>query len=300
MTIAEIDAFLAVVHYGNMTAAAEKLFISQPALSRRIGALEQEVGYALLLRGKGIRSVSLTPKGRHFVLMAEKWRQLWAQMQTEPLQSGNSVLHVSSIGSLLSYVLFPAIQSFLAEHPTCDFVMETQHSYHAYDYVAGGAADIALVSDVIHAKSVEALPLWSETMYLVAGQDIDIHPDMLPSELNVSQEIKVPWNNAFAEWHNYWFGPNVRPHIALDQMAAIENFICGPKLWMIAPASVARVLAANFNARTMTLAASPPDRYVYYLVRKDWQSELAGSFIAHIKAVVSENDEIHLFDPSPS
>ncbi len=299
MTIAEIDAFLAVVHYGSMTAAAEQLFISQPALSRRISALEQEVGYTLLLRGKGIRNVSLTPKGHYFILMAEKWKQLWTQLQTDRIQAGDAVLHVSSIGSLLSYVLFPAMQRFLIENPTCDFIMETQHSYHAYDYVANGTVDIALVSDVIYAKSVETIPLWSETMYLVAGEEIEIHQNMIPSELNVSQEIKVPWNNTFAEWHNYWFGPNVRPHIALDQMTAIENFICGPRLWMIAPASVARVLAANFKVQTMLLTAAPPERYVYYLLRKDWHTELSEKFIGHIRAVVSKNDDIHLFHADP-
>lgn len=296
MTINEIDAFLAVVHYGSMTAAAEKLFISQPALSRRIGALEQEIGYTLLLRGKGLRSVSLTPKGTQFVLMAERWRQLWTQMQTEPIGPDASVLHVSAIGSLLSYVLFPAIQRFLAENPACDFIMETQHSYHAYDYVANGTVDIALVSDIMYAKSVEVLPLWREPMYVVAGEAIDIHPDMPPSELNVAQEIKVPWNNAFTEWHSYWFGPNIRPHIALDQMSAIENFICGPELWMIAPASVARALAANFSVRTTLLSSAPPDRYVYCLKRKHWQSEPSERFITHIKSVALENDQIHLFD----
>ena len=296
MTINEIEAFLSVVHYGSMTAAAEKLFISQPALSRRIGALEQEVGYTLLLRGKGIRCVSLTPKGHQFILMAEKWKQLWTQMQTEPLLPGASVLHVSSIGSLLSYVLFPAMQRFLAENAACDFIMETQHSYHAYDYVASGTVDIALVSDVMYAKSVEALPLWREPMYVVAGEKINIHPDMLPSELNVAQEIKVPWNNAFTEWHNYWFGSSIRPHIALDQMSAIENFICGPELWMIAPVSVARVLGANFSVRTTILSAAPPDRYIYCLKRKDWQSELSDRFIAHIKSVALENNEIHWFN----
>lgn len=299
MTLAEIDAFLAVVHYGSMTAAAEKLFISQPALSRRISALEQEVGYTLLLRGKGIRNVSLTSKGHHFILMAERWKQLWMQIQTDHLQAGDSVLHVSSIGSLLSYVLFPAMQRFLIENATCDFIMETQHTYHAYDYVANGTIDIALVSDVIYAKSVEVIPLWSEAMYLVAGEEIEIHPDMLPSELNVSQEIKVSWNNSFLQWHNYWFGPNVRPHVALDQMTAIENFICGPKLWMIAPASVARVLASNFKVQTMILSTAPPDRYIYYLIRKNWHSELSEQFINHIKAVVSENDDIHLYRTAP-
>ena len=295
MTVAEIDAFLAIVHYGSMTAAAQKLFISQPALSRRIRALEEELGFPLLLRSKGIRFISLTDQGRNFILIAEKWRRLWDEMQGASLNASSPVLHVSSIGSLLSYVLFPAMQQFLSENPTCDFSMETQHSIHAYDFVSEGKIDIALVSDLFFSKSVNAIPLWREPMYLVAGEKVEILQGMPPSALNVSQEIKVPWHNTFETWHNYWFGRGVRPHIVLDQMTAIENFICAPSLWMIAPASVARVLTKGYNLRTAQLSAPPPDRYIYCLTRKNWKSDVAERFILHIKGIVIDNSDIFLF-----
>jgi len=51
MTLSEIEAFLAVIKYGTISAASEKLFISQPALSRRIHAIEEELGYGLFCEG---------------------------------------------------------------------------------------------------------------------------------------------------------------------------------------------------------------------------------------------------------
>lgn len=63
MTELEIDAFLNVIKYGSITKAAEVLYISQPALSRRIKSLENELQYKLFIRQKGVRNIELTPQG---------------------------------------------------------------------------------------------------------------------------------------------------------------------------------------------------------------------------------------------
>ena len=55
MTLLEIEAFLAVVKYGTLSTASQNLFISQPALTRRIQIMEQELGYPLFIRQKGHR-----------------------------------------------------------------------------------------------------------------------------------------------------------------------------------------------------------------------------------------------------
>lgn len=57
MTEREIEAFLTIVRTGSISAAAEVLYVTQPALSRRIRALEQELGYQLFIRKKGLRNV---------------------------------------------------------------------------------------------------------------------------------------------------------------------------------------------------------------------------------------------------
>lgn len=47
MTNTQLEAFLTLCRYGNITQAAEHLFITQPALSRLIKSLESELGYTL-------------------------------------------------------------------------------------------------------------------------------------------------------------------------------------------------------------------------------------------------------------
>ena len=59
-----LEYFLAVAREQNITAAAESLHISQPALSTQLKALETELGKQLLIRGvKGSRKVILQKKG---------------------------------------------------------------------------------------------------------------------------------------------------------------------------------------------------------------------------------------------
>ena len=70
MTEREIEAFLTIVRTGSISAAAEVLYVTQPALSRRIRALEQELGYQLFIRKKGLRNVGLTAEGKAFLSLA--------------------------------------------------------------------------------------------------------------------------------------------------------------------------------------------------------------------------------------
>ncbi|MET8870386.1 LysR family transcriptional regulator [Nonomuraea sp. NPDC004580] len=65
--IRQLRYFIAVAEERNFTRAAERLLMTQPALSRAIRALEREVGAELLVRSPG--DVGLTPAGR--VLLAE-------------------------------------------------------------------------------------------------------------------------------------------------------------------------------------------------------------------------------------
>lgn len=64
MRLEQISYFLSVAEHGNITAAAKSLYISQPALSKQITLLEQEIGVPLLKRQT--RGVSLTEAGMQF------------------------------------------------------------------------------------------------------------------------------------------------------------------------------------------------------------------------------------------
>ena len=78
MTKLEVEAFLMIVKTGSISAAAQSLFVTQPALTRRVQALEEEIGYKLFERRRGIRNIELTEAGKAFVGVARHWLQATA------------------------------------------------------------------------------------------------------------------------------------------------------------------------------------------------------------------------------
>ena len=62
MELKHLRSFVAVVRYGSFTRAAEKLYLSQPAVSAHVQALEEELGRRLIIRTT--KSLEVTPKGQ--------------------------------------------------------------------------------------------------------------------------------------------------------------------------------------------------------------------------------------------
>ena len=67
MTYQDIHTFLTIASSSSLSKAAESLFVSQPALSHRLSALEEELGTELIIRRKGSRTLELTDAGQRFV-----------------------------------------------------------------------------------------------------------------------------------------------------------------------------------------------------------------------------------------
>lgn len=70
MQLSQMRYFLEIAKTGNISAAAQNLYVSQPALSQAVRSLEAELGIALLIRRP--KSVTLTDAGEQFALHAEK------------------------------------------------------------------------------------------------------------------------------------------------------------------------------------------------------------------------------------
>ena len=87
-----LEYFLAVAREQNITAAAESLHISQPALSTQLKALETELGKQLLIRGvKGSRKVVLTEEGMILRKRAEEMISLMRRTEEEITGSDENI-----------------------------------------------------------------------------------------------------------------------------------------------------------------------------------------------------------------
>jgi DNA-binding transcriptional LysR family regulator len=141
-----MEYFLAVVEERSFTRAAERLLVSQPALSHQIRALERSVGGALLERLP--RDVRLTPMGRAFlphartaVRSAEQARR--SARAVGQLDAGE--LRVATVHSVALGVLPAALRVWRRERPGVDLALrEFSHADELAEQMAQGVADVAV------------------------------------------------------------------------------------------------------------------------------------------------------------
>lgn len=100
MELRVLEYFLAVAREQNITAAAEFLNISQPALSTQLKNLEDELGKKLLIRGaKGSRKVLLTEEGMILRKRAEEIISLVNRTESEITRSDETIAGDVFIGA---------------------------------------------------------------------------------------------------------------------------------------------------------------------------------------------------------
>src|SRR2546422_2007752 len=127
--------FVAVAEMENVSRAALKLHVSQPALSRQIRDLEDELGFLLLERSA--RSVRLTDAGRAFLSEARAVLQRVedaVQVARVIATGGSGELHVGYAPSLTARILPQTLRAFQAELPN---VRVKLHDFSTEELLAG-------------------------------------------------------------------------------------------------------------------------------------------------------------------
>lgn len=277
MTHLEIKAFFEILKAGSISCAAQNLYVTQPALSRRIKTLEAELGYPLFERNKGRRNIALTKQGEAFIAVAHKWLGVWQEAQEIKRINSSGILNLSSVGSVSSYILPDVFEQFSQQNPQVSLCFHNYHSYEAYQYIDNGLIDIAFISDDMFYRNVETIPAFLEPMVLVANNSCNYPDSVTPAMLKPNQEIRLPWNPEYDAWHDYWFHSRPEFKVSLDQMDLLEHALLWNDTWAVVPASVAdKVVSSHVSLHC--LSPAPPDRIIYYLKRSGRQTETAALF----------------------
>ena len=150
MTLIQLKYLLGVVDNGlNITAAAERLFTSQPGISKQLRQLEQEVGVQIFSR-KGKSLVGITPAGstivdyaRKILLDVENIRSVGKDLMSE--QEGT--LSIATTNTQARYVLPDVISRFHERYPNVNLELHQGTSEQIADLVAEGRVDFAIATD---------------------------------------------------------------------------------------------------------------------------------------------------------
>lgn len=174
------QVFYEVAKSLNFSAAAQRLYISQPAVSKSISKLEDRLNTVLFKRSS--RGVTLSPEG------AELYKHVEKAMLS--LQNGEDILRTSaslqisrlSIGvstTLCKYILLPLLKTFMAENPNITITISCQSTYETISALQSGSIDLGLVGipeNGLEGKhAVTYLPL-KTIEDIFAASDSYLHP----------------------------------------------------------------------------------------------------------------------------
>ncbi|GAA4831808.1 LysR family transcriptional regulator [Kitasatospora terrestris] len=145
-TLRQFEYLVTVVDTGSFTRAAERLYVTQPALSHQIRALEAALGGPLLERLP--RTVRPTPLGRAVLpharaALAETERLHAAARRASGLEDGE--LEIGTVYSISLGILPPVLRAWRREHPGVRIrLREYPHGDRLRGAMAAGAADLAV------------------------------------------------------------------------------------------------------------------------------------------------------------
>lgn len=169
MDLRQLRYFQAVAEELNFSKASRRLHIAQPALSRAVKALEQDLRVKLLERNK--RSVALTPAGAVLFdqagLLFDRMDEVVRRVQ-RTAQGEEGELRLGYIGPPTQKFLCELLARFQAQHPRVTIVLEERTPERVCEMVAKGRLDVGLTRPVLSGPAlglstalIRREPLWA-------------------------------------------------------------------------------------------------------------------------------------------
>lgn len=172
MEFDQLKYFLRVAARGTFTRAAEDLGLSQPALSRSIQKLEDELGQPVFERGT--KSVSLTDAGTLLQARAIQILSILEDTKAEITDDGQTGrVRIGVIPTIAPYFLPRILQQFSADFPHASLIVQERTTDHLLKGCTQGEIDLAIIALPAPVRYLGVQVLFDEELLLVLPTD---HP----------------------------------------------------------------------------------------------------------------------------
>jgi len=241
MNLRFVEAFHWAASLKSITRAAEKLHITQSAMSSRIAALEEELGVVLLDRREKI--FRLTVAGQRFQLLAVKLLELQWQVKQELSANNNGpmALRIGAIESVVHSWLPGWLKEMRSQYPDLELQLTVETSPVLVDQIHRGAQDLVFAS--------------------FAGSDANVRSSLMPAMEMVfvghrSYHPKARYALSELAQHDLiTFQRGSQPHQALLQLFQ-DAGLALPRVHSISSISaMAQLVEAGFGVATLPKAA---------------------------------------------
>jgi len=193
MKLQQLRFLIEVVDSGlNVTLAAERLFTSQPGVSKQVRLLESELGFTIFERS-GKRFTGITPAGetivkasRRVLLEAENFRRVSEELRDE--EAGT--LTIATTHTQARYVLPRVVAEFTTRFPRVRLSIREGDPARVADTVRRGDADLGIATEALaDTPGLVSLPAYTWKHCIIAPQG---HPVLAEQNLTLKTLTKYP------------------------------------------------------------------------------------------------------------
>jgi DNA-binding transcriptional LysR family regulator len=244
-TLRTLECLVAVVEHRSVSRAAAALYMSQPALSHQIAALEKELGAPVVERLS--RGVRVTAAGRaaaeeaHIALVAAE-RAIQIGRRVGRADAGS--IRISCAETMTTWLLGPVLHEWRVQHPEVELDLSEYTSADAMvECLEAGGIDIAIGPRPTNTSAHVSVFGKEEIVVVVAPghRFADLTDGVEVGELADEPFIHYDVNNGMAAW--------------VDEFADHHNVRLNPVLHTRSPRTAAQLAAAGIGATLVPVSA---------------------------------------------
>lgn len=205
LNLSQLQTFVTVISEGSMTAAADKLFLTQPAVSQQMKNLEDELGIELIVRGS--KQIKMAAQGEILYQHAKKILSLSQQAEISIKSVGSQLKGLLRIGTLNSIglqVMSPVVGRLLKFNPDFRIKVEYAEGSKLIQEYRKGEFDVLVLPEVERnfkttLNDSKSQQLFKEEMWLVgSGKD-----EFYPRQLLLNDIKKIPYVHFVNEYPEF-------------------------------------------------------------------------------------------------
>lgn len=191
MRMNDLRAFLAAAQSGSFSTAAMSLHLTQPAISKRIGNLERDLGLNLFDRvGKRVyltdAGTLLVPRAAALLTEIDDTQRLLRNLHTQV----DGTLNLATSHHVGLHRLAPVLKAFNLEHSAVQLEIQFEDSEAAHDLVRSGAAEFAVVTlNPEGPMELQYRPIWDDALQFVVAAE---HPLARARTVTLAQLVDQP------------------------------------------------------------------------------------------------------------
>lgn len=198
MEILNLQTFVHLVHYQNFSQVAKKMNVSQPTVTVRIKALEEELNVALIIRAG--RKIKITPAGKIFYDFIERSLRVLQdgmELVNEETEAQKEHLNIAGTSTVCFYFL-PALLADYYNHFQIEYSLYTGHTWEVLEMLEDQIIDIGFISSSLKHPDILIERIYQDEFYLVTSPENPLAHYKKLEIIDIKDEPLITYEKGFS------------------------------------------------------------------------------------------------------